>query len=150
MFRLLGLVPGNDLSIETAAALAHTTTEEARHLLGTLATAHLVEERAPERYASHDLLRRYAAEKARAEETSASRHHGEILACLPLPVAGGGPVAGTRLRSSYLRRYIMRAPPTDHPVPKRHSAEAPGGGVFRASADAETLTSPATSPRERW
>jgi tetratricopeptide (TPR) repeat protein len=83
MFRLLGLMPGADISVEAAAALAGTTmsqrTQEhqdiqmpagppaaeavlsAAALLGRLDSAHLVEEHAPGRFAMHDLLRQFAS-----------------------------------------------------------------------------------------
>jgi DNA-binding SARP family transcriptional activator len=60
MFRLLGLVPGPDVTSPAAAALADVSQDEARRLLGRLASAHLVNEHAPSRYTFHDLLREYA------------------------------------------------------------------------------------------
>lgn len=73
MFRLLGLAPGPDITAEAAAALASAGTDEAEQLLETLAAAHLAEEHAPGRYALHDLLRRYAVDRAAREETGPSR-----------------------------------------------------------------------------
>jgi DNA-binding SARP family transcriptional activator len=64
LFRLLGLVPGADVSAPAAAALAGTTPAEARRLLDRLHAACLVERHAPDRYACHDLLRLYARELA--------------------------------------------------------------------------------------
>jgi DNA-binding SARP family transcriptional activator len=66
LFRLLGLVPGPDLTLEAAAALADIGTDDADPLLDRLATAHLIDRSAPGRYAFHDLLRLYAAEHAHA------------------------------------------------------------------------------------
>jgi DNA-binding SARP family transcriptional activator len=68
VFRLLSLVPGADVSTEAVAALAGTGRSEAGRLLNRLAGAHLVEHHAAGRYRFHDLLRRYAAERAEAEE----------------------------------------------------------------------------------
>lgn len=68
MFRLLGLVPGPDVSAETAAALADTSLTEAGHLLDLLVSAHLLEEQTYRRYAFHDLLRRYAESRAGTDE----------------------------------------------------------------------------------
>jgi tetratricopeptide (TPR) repeat protein len=64
MFRLLGLHPGPDISLPAAASLAATSVDEARKALDELTRAHLVEEHVPGRFASHDLLRAYAAEQA--------------------------------------------------------------------------------------
>jgi len=69
MFRLLGLHPGPDIGIPAAAALAGVTPPQARRLLETLTAVHLLEETGIGRYRCHDLLRLYAAEQARAEET---------------------------------------------------------------------------------
>jgi DNA-binding SARP family transcriptional activator len=64
LFRLLGLVPGHDLTPPAAAALADTDLDEARRLLDTLARAHFLKPDRPGRYALHDLLRTYAGELA--------------------------------------------------------------------------------------
>jgi DNA-binding SARP family transcriptional activator len=73
VFRLLGLAPGRDISTDAAAELAGVTSPEAGRLLDGLAGAHLVEERAPGRYGCHELLRRYAADRAQVEETRDDR-----------------------------------------------------------------------------
>lgn len=73
LFRLIGLVPGPDLSVEAAAALADLPIAEVRSLLAELVTVHLLNQPAPGRYACHDLLRRYAAERAHADETPTGR-----------------------------------------------------------------------------
>ncbi len=64
MFRLLSRVPGPDVSAEAAAALAGTDLADARSRLATLVEAHLVQEVAPGRHGTHDLLAAYAAEVA--------------------------------------------------------------------------------------
>jgi DNA-binding SARP family transcriptional activator/tetratricopeptide (TPR) repeat protein len=64
LFRLLGSHPGPDISAPAAASLAGVEPAQARHLLAELAGAHLTAEHAPGRYAFHDLLRAYAAERA--------------------------------------------------------------------------------------
>jgi tetratricopeptide (TPR) repeat protein len=64
LFRLLGLHPGPDISIPAAASLAGIPVHEVRRLLAELARAHLINEHKPGRFASHDLLRAYAAELA--------------------------------------------------------------------------------------
>ncbi|MGI5291997.1 AfsR/SARP family transcriptional regulator [Nonomuraea polychroma] len=64
LFRLLGLLPGVDFTAAAAAALAGSSTAEARHGLDRLAVFHLIRVHAPGRYGFHDLLRLYAAERA--------------------------------------------------------------------------------------
>ncbi|WP_327727356.1 NB-ARC domain-containing protein [Streptomyces sp. NBC_00487] len=69
LFRLLPLHPGPDLDPDTAASLAGLPARRARLLLDDLADAHLVTEHAPGRYAQHDLLRVFAAERARTYDS---------------------------------------------------------------------------------
>lgn len=73
LFRLLGLHPGPDFGLGVAAALDGITERRARQVLDILAGAHLLEQSAPDRYQFHDLLRAYATDMARHEETSDSR-----------------------------------------------------------------------------
>jgi tetratricopeptide (TPR) repeat protein len=73
LFRLLGLHPGPDISTQAAASLAGTPTGQARELLTELAQAHLLTERAPGRYAAHDLLRAFAAEIAHSLDAETDR-----------------------------------------------------------------------------
>jgi hypothetical protein len=73
LFRLLGLVPGPDVTADAAAALAETTPDRATRLLDRLAGAHLLDQPTAGRYAFHDLLRLYAVERARHEHTAEER-----------------------------------------------------------------------------
>jgi tetratricopeptide (TPR) repeat protein/DNA-binding SARP family transcriptional activator len=73
LFRLLGLVPGPDVTAEAAAALTDSSPTRTRRLLDRLAGAHLIVEHASGRYTFHDLLRRYAAGCALDEETQSAR-----------------------------------------------------------------------------
>jgi DNA-binding SARP family transcriptional activator len=73
LFRLLGLVPGPDVTVDAAAALTGTSTAHARRQLDRLVTAHLINHATMGRYTCHDLLRHYAADRARAEESEAER-----------------------------------------------------------------------------
>jgi tetratricopeptide (TPR) repeat protein/DNA-binding SARP family transcriptional activator/DNA-binding XRE family transcriptional regulator len=73
LFRLLGPVPGPDVTVEAAAALADVPPGRAKQLLTLLTVAHLLDQPAPGRYASHDLLRLYAGERAAAEDSDADR-----------------------------------------------------------------------------
>ena len=63
LLRLLGVAPGPDVSVAAAAALAELSVAEASRALAELTRASLLSERAAGRYASHDLLRAYAAEQ---------------------------------------------------------------------------------------
>ena len=74
MFRLLGLHPGPAVGAPAAASLAGLPPRQARAVLAGLARAHLLAEQAPGRFAFHDLLRAYAAERAQADEDDAERH----------------------------------------------------------------------------
>jgi len=73
MFRLLGLHPGPDISVPATASLAGTDQAEARRLLRELTRECLITERAPGRYAFHDLLRAYAASRARDTDPEPDR-----------------------------------------------------------------------------
>ncbi|MCA1702521.1 MAG: tetratricopeptide repeat protein, partial [Actinobacteria bacterium] len=72
-FRLLGLHAGPNISVQAAAALTDTTPTQARRQLETLAGMHLIEETGNARYRFHDLLRVYAAECAKVEESDQDR-----------------------------------------------------------------------------
>ncbi|GIG92235.1 AfsR/SARP family transcriptional regulator [Plantactinospora endophytica] len=67
-FRLLGLVPGPDVSVPGAAALFGLDEEHAGRLLDQLAAANLVERHTMERFRLHDLLRLYAADRAGVDD----------------------------------------------------------------------------------
>jgi DNA-binding SARP family transcriptional activator/tetratricopeptide (TPR) repeat protein len=81
MFRLLGLHPGPDITVPAAASLAALAEADARRLLQGLSRAHLIAEHVPGRYAFHDLLRAYAAEKARHIDSDGDRREatGRVL-----------------------------------------------------------------------
>ncbi|MEC3973770.1 AfsR/SARP family transcriptional regulator [Amycolatopsis sp. H20-H5] len=67
LFRLLGLHPGVEIGLPTAAALAGVEVHRARELLDQLASVHLLNQPSTDRYQFHDLLRVYAAERAERE-----------------------------------------------------------------------------------
>jgi len=68
-FRLLGLHPGQDISVAAAAALVDAPVPETRQFLRTLTGGHLLEETGRDRFQFHDLVRLYAAECARSSES---------------------------------------------------------------------------------
>jgi tetratricopeptide (TPR) repeat protein/transcriptional regulator with XRE-family HTH domain len=73
-FMLTGLHPGEDLDVHAVAALAGTTSGQARRVMGRLHRASMVQVSGPGRYAMHDLLRAYASEQAAASDTEGSCH----------------------------------------------------------------------------
>jgi len=73
LFRLLGLHPGEDVTAESAAALAGLTAYETEDLLETLLDEHLLQQHTPGRYRLHDLLRAYAVEQVMATEPPPAR-----------------------------------------------------------------------------
>jgi DNA-binding SARP family transcriptional activator len=73
VFRLLGLWPGQLISVPAAAALTSDAEQEMAGALEALVDASLLESPEPDRYQLHDLLRLFATERARAEETEQMR-----------------------------------------------------------------------------
>lgn len=68
LFRRISLHPGKNITAEAAAVLTGGTVPDAEMLLTVLAKAHLVNHDPGRRYRFHDLLRRYANDRALAEE----------------------------------------------------------------------------------
>ncbi|NUT47553.1 MAG: tetratricopeptide repeat protein [Saccharothrix sp.] len=74
MFRRLGLYPGLSIPAGVAAAMAEIDEDQAHDQLESLVWARLLEAREGNRYALHDLVRRFAAELLDPEESrSAAR-----------------------------------------------------------------------------
>ncbi|MEU7796933.1 BTAD domain-containing putative transcriptional regulator [Micromonospora tulbaghiae] len=73
LFRGLGLFPGGAIGAEAAAAMLAVDVAGAERALDRLARAHLINHDTVRRYRMHDLLRRYAADRARAEEPAEQR-----------------------------------------------------------------------------
>jgi tetratricopeptide (TPR) repeat protein len=73
LFRRLGLHPGNEFGLPAAVSLAGSDPAQVRGLLDTLVRAHLLERRPAGRYEFHDLLRAYASEQVRREESETER-----------------------------------------------------------------------------
>jgi DNA-binding SARP family transcriptional activator/Tfp pilus assembly protein PilF/DNA-binding XRE family transcriptional regulator len=74
MYRLLGLHPGDDVTAESAAALADLDPAAARDLLDRLVDEHLATLATADRYRLHDLLRAYARQLTHTEDSDADRH----------------------------------------------------------------------------
>lgn len=73
LFRLLGLIPGPDLTTGAAASLAGSTAQQAARDLNALTAANLLQEHLPSRFVLHDLLRLYATDLAAREEDEPGR-----------------------------------------------------------------------------
>ncbi len=67
LFRLLGLLPGQDIDIRAAAALAGTDLAATERSIDELLATHLLDEGPRGRFRMHDLLRVYARELAEEE-----------------------------------------------------------------------------------
>ncbi|MGW8982896.1 BTAD domain-containing putative transcriptional regulator [Streptomyces parvus] len=87
MFRLLGQLPGPELTVDAAAVLAGVTPAASAALLARLADAHLVRERAG-RFGLDVLLRSYARELIGADEAHTARRR-LVLSRAPGPVRHG-------------------------------------------------------------
>lgn len=74
LFRLLGLHPGPEVDVHSAAALAGESADRARRALDVLAGAHLVQRTGPGRHGMHDLLRAYAGELAARHDPAQDRY----------------------------------------------------------------------------
>ncbi|MFI5844995.1 AfsR/SARP family transcriptional regulator [Catenuloplanes sp. NPDC051500] len=68
LFRRLGMHPGADVALDTAASVAGRSPADTLSLLGELTDAHLITELRPGRYGAHDLVRAYAAELGQPDE----------------------------------------------------------------------------------
>jgi DNA-binding SARP family transcriptional activator len=73
MFRLLGTQPGPDIGSAAAASLAGLSRPLARSLLAELTRVHLINESGSGRYTLHDLLRAYAVELVRLQDSEQER-----------------------------------------------------------------------------
>jgi tetratricopeptide (TPR) repeat protein len=73
MFRLLGVHPGPDITPAAAASLAGLPAHQSRAVLRELAGCHLVTGQPRGRFAFHDLLRAYAADRALAQDSEKDR-----------------------------------------------------------------------------
>jgi DNA-binding SARP family transcriptional activator len=73
LFRLLGLLPGIDITPAGAAALGRLDPDDAETALEQLAAANLVEEHAPNRFRLHKLVRQYAIERTERSDDDTER-----------------------------------------------------------------------------
>ena len=111
LFRRLGLPPGPTFDAYAAAALDHTSLDEARRGLEGLYDQHLLTEPAPGRYQLHDLLREHARALAAAEDPGESDEAIGRLLDYYLHTA----LAAGRHFATWAAAY-RRPPPGDAPV----------------------------------
>lgn len=96
MFRCAGILPGPDFTNKIAAVATDTQPSECRRLLEELVEANLLDQAATGRFRLHGLLRRYARDRAHAEEGTAvaatqrraAEHLLELAAYADLRVLG--------------------------------------------------------------
>ncbi|MCI0688046.1 MAG: tetratricopeptide repeat protein [Sporichthyaceae bacterium] len=100
VFRLLGLMPGPEISLPAAVSLAALPAARVRILLRELVGAHLVHEPQPGRFRLHDLVRLYAAEQARGLDSGGLDSGG--LDSGGLDSAGGHAPGELRILDHYL------------------------------------------------
>ena len=115
VFRLLGLVPGPDVDTVAVAALADTSTEQARRMLGILVGRHLVIEPAPGRFTLHDLLRLYARSLVDAED--GPRETASAMDRLCSCYLDATQTAADLLYLETIRLPARPAPPGQRPAP---------------------------------
>jgi tetratricopeptide (TPR) repeat protein len=115
LFRRLGLHPGPGIDAYAAAALDHTSLDEARRSLDELYDQHLLTEPAPGRYQLHDLLREHARTLAVTDDPGESDEAAGRLLDYYLHTA----LAADRHLASWAS--AARRPPPGHP-----RAQAPG------------------------
>jgi tetratricopeptide (TPR) repeat protein len=122
LFRLLGLVPGPDITVVAAAALAGSTAADVTAHLNRLLAASLIDADRSGRFGFHDLLRCYAADRAEADENADDR------------------TAALRRLFDWYLRSADRAARTLYPdfdrLPIPPSATVAPGPVFRDQSEA--------------
>lgn len=72
-FTYLGLLPGPEFRLHAVARLVGLPVPRTRAMLHRLATAHLLQQPAPDCYRMHDLVRLFAIERSRSELTGRDR-----------------------------------------------------------------------------
>jgi DNA-binding SARP family transcriptional activator/tetratricopeptide (TPR) repeat protein/transcriptional regulator with XRE-family HTH domain len=132
LFRLAGLHPGPALSAHAAASLAGLPLSATRRSLHELVSAGLIDEHPNRRFALHDLLREYAAERAKSSGSQASRraaiqrlldHYlhtalaaAALLGTQQFRIAPARSVAGVTLARLADRRAAANWFETEHPA----------------------------------
>ncbi|GAA2353365.1 AfsR/SARP family transcriptional regulator [Dactylosporangium salmoneum] len=129
LFRLIGLHPGPDFGVAAVASLLGEAPRQARALLVELVRAHLLTEPALDRFAGHDLLRRYAAELA-AEQDPAAERAAALRRLLEYYLHTAD--AATTLLHPYQVRMPDPAPPSPGVAPTALADQAAAGAWMAA------------------
>ncbi|MFD9892702.1 BTAD domain-containing putative transcriptional regulator [Amycolatopsis sp. NPDC059027] len=132
VFALLGLAPGPDIGLPAATALTGLPAPVLRTALRTLEDLHLIQQHVPGRWRAHDLIRLYAAERARhdlpEDERVASQRRlldfylhtaytaDRLLEPDRSPISLAGPVTGTEPQPLARMSDAMQWFTTEHPV----------------------------------
>jgi tetratricopeptide (TPR) repeat protein len=124
LFRLLGLHPGHDIGPAAIGALADIDPDEARRLVEILNAAHLIRTDSAGRTSTHDLLRIYAQERARADEPEPARQ-AAIERLLEYYLTQ----AGAAMDGLYPAERTQR-PPTDLPPDESTPTEAESAAAW--------------------
>ncbi|WP_436758829.1 BTAD domain-containing putative transcriptional regulator [Streptosporangium sp. V21-05] len=141
LFRLLAIHPGPDIGIGAAARLADLPEGRVRSLLAELVGAHLISEHTAGRYAFHDLLRLYAAERDRDEDSDDER--GAATGRLYdhyLRTA----IAAAQLLYPHLIRLPRNAPPPEPAPAGPDEPGEPGGALAWLDAEHVNLVAAVT------
>ncbi|MEO3848337.1 BTAD domain-containing putative transcriptional regulator [Streptomyces sp. B8F3] len=140
LFRMLGLHPGPEFRTGAAAALGGIGPPQARALLRELTWASVLDERAPGRFAMHDLLRDYAAELSREQDDEEQR---QAAVCRTLDYYLHSAHAACRTLWAHRDRLTDLGPPPSGITPEAFEEAAPAYTWFaterRALAEAVRL-----------
>ncbi len=120
-FRLASATPGPTLCLPALAALTGLNPAPARRAADALTAAHLLREVASERFAFHDLIRLFAAERRDIED--GPQLQGEALLRL-LRWQAGLVAAGSRILRPYRDRLPPQRPLSSHDLPFAAQTEA--------------------------
>jgi DNA-binding SARP family transcriptional activator/Tfp pilus assembly protein PilF len=121
LFRLLGLHPGTSFGTRLAAAVTGLSHGRARRSVDELSAAHLIMETERGQYRFHDLIRLYASECAKADESTADRNtaiHRIIDWYLAIADAANSTLDPTRTRVT----ATISNPPAELPFPPESDA----------------------------
>lgn len=133
-FRRLSVLPGPDLTADSAAAALGLSPAAAERMLESLLACHLLREPSPDRYQFHDLLREYGHHRSLTDDTDQDR--ATVLRRLvDFHVAA----AERADRLAYPRRP-RPAPPEDHDCTRLpHWPDAPAARSWLATERANLL-----------
>ncbi|HJP75800.1 MAG TPA: BTAD domain-containing putative transcriptional regulator [Pseudonocardiaceae bacterium] len=152
LFRLLGLVPGTDISADAVAALAD---EPVQRPLAELVAAHLIEPQGAERFAFHDLLSHYARALPPPDEAVVARHRlvtwyaDTATGAEPawLDMERGNIVAAVTACAGDRAAWRLASAVTDHLHHRAHTVDA--HRIATAVAEAVFAPDSAATDRER-